>query len=111
MELTFNDLPQAVTSLFSKLDKIERLLLAKTENSNEKPDQLLTIDKAAELLSLSVPTIYGLVSRKEIPVSKKGKRLYFSRQELLDWVKSGRNKTAAEIAAEADICLSKRKRG
>lgn len=64
-------------------------------------DELLTIQQAAEILKLSVPTIYGLVSRTEIPHAKKGKRLYFSKQELLDWVQSGRKKTNAEIAADA----------
>lgn len=75
------------------------------------PDSLFTIQETAEFLSLAVPTIYGLVSRNEIPYSKKGKRLYFSRLELMDWVKSGRSKTKAEIAAEADDYVAKRKRG
>lgn len=75
-------------------------------------DQFLTIQEAAELLHLTVPTIYGLVSRSEIPVSKKGKRLYFSKQELMDWVKTGRKQTIAETAIQADKYLSgKKKRG
>ena len=56
-------------------------------------DELLTIKQAAEILSLSVPTIYGLVSRREIPVNKRGKRLYFSKTELTQWIKDGRKKT------------------
>lgn len=75
------------------------------QNTPQSPQndtgQLLTIQQAGEILNLSVPTIYGLVSRAEIPVSKRGKRLYFSKQELLDWVKSGRKKTKAEIENEA----------
>ncbi|MEP6465849.1 MAG: helix-turn-helix domain-containing protein [Parafilimonas sp.] len=64
-------------------------------------DELLSIQQAADLIKLSVATIYGLVSRSEIPVSKKGKRLYFSQQELTEWIKAGRKKTIAETAAEA----------
>ncbi len=64
-------------------------------------DELLTIQQAGELINLRVPTIYGLVSRSEIPYSKPGKRLYFSKKELLAWVQSGRKKTNAEIQAEA----------
>jgi hypothetical protein len=71
-------------------------------------EQLLTIQQAGEILNLSVPTIYGLVSRAEIPVSKRGKRLYFSKQELLDWVKAGRKKTNSEIADEAQNITNKR---
>ncbi len=73
-------------------------------------DQLLTVKQAGELLNLSVPTIYGLVSRSEIPVSKRGKRLYFSKQELLQWVKEGRKKTKSEIEAEAQSYINKRRK-
>ena len=73
-------------------------------------DVLLTIQQSAEILSLSVPTIYGLVSRSEIPCMKKGKRLYFSKHELTEWIKSGRKKTLAEIANETDKFLSNKKR-
>lgn len=87
--------------------ELENYFASNTANSNQdEAEQLLTIKQTAEILSLSVPTIYGLVSRGEIPHSKKGKRLYFSKQELLDWVKAGRKKTNAEIAAAADDYLT-----
>jgi len=72
-------------------------------------DQFLTIQKAAEMLCLSVPTIYGLVHDAKIPVSKKGKRLYFSKQELTEWIKTGRKKTVSEISSEADNYLLKKR--
>ncbi len=84
--------------------------LSTSQKSNievSQQDELLTIQQAAEILKLSVPTIYGLVSRTEIPHAKKGKRLYFSKQELLDWVKAGRKKTNAEIAADATAYCKK----
>ncbi len=71
-------------------------------STQPETDQLLTIQQAAELISLSVPTLYTLVHKAEIPVSKRGKRLYFSKQELTDWIKAGRKKTVAEINSEAD---------
>ena len=77
-------------------------------NAPETTDQLLTIKQAGEMLCLSVPTIYGLVQRAEIPVCKRGKRLYFSKQELTDWIKSGRKKTLAETSSEAEAYLSKK---
>jgi excisionase family DNA binding protein len=104
--ITFEDLPKAVYGLYEKLISIEKILLNKTE---PEPDHLLTIQQTGEFLHLSVPTIYGLVSRSEIPVSKKGKRLYFSKQELTDWVKEGRKKTLTEINTEASIYLKKKK--
>jgi excisionase family DNA binding protein len=77
----------------------------------ETPEQLLTIQEAAKFLSLSVPTIYSKVSRGELPVMKRTKRLYFSRTELLEYLKEGRKKTTAEIEAEAEAYLSKNKKG
>lgn len=74
-----------------------------------KVDRLLTISEAAKLLSLSVATLYGLVHSAKIPVSKQGKRLYFSEQELFFWVKTGRKKTITEIDADANKYLQKRR--
>jgi hypothetical protein len=42
---------------------------------------------------------------------KRGKRLYFSKLELLEYLKGGRKKSVAEIEAEADALLSKNKKG
>nr|WKN35057.1 helix-turn-helix domain-containing protein [Tunicatimonas sp. TK19036] len=69
--------------------------VTETESNN-----LLTVQEAASFLNLAVPTIYGLVSRREIPFSKKGKRLYFLKEELTEWVQTGRKRTVAEIEKE-----------
>ena len=108
--ITFDQLPQAVTRLHEKLDHIEQLL-RDANNHFPETDELLTIAQAAKFLNLSTPTIYGKVSRNEIPVNKQGKRLYFYKSELAEWIKSGRKKTVSEIAQEADEYLGNRKRG
>jgi len=68
----------------------------------QEPDNLLTVQEAADLLHLSKATVYGKVSSRELPHSKQGKRLYFSKAELTSWVQSGRQKTATEVQAEAN---------
>lgn len=72
----------------------------------DQQDQLLDIKQAAEFLNLKVPTIYSKVSKKELPVMKRGKRLYFSRMELMEYIKAGRKKSNAEIEQEAEAYLS-----
>jgi len=111
MELTFEQLPQAVTRLLEKLENIEQLIV--TQNSSPQPesDKLLTIKQAAEIIHLSVPTIYGLVQRSEVPVCKRGKRLYFSKQELTAWIMSGRKRTIAEIDEDVKNYYPSLKRG
>ena len=64
------------------------------------PEQLLTIQQAAAFLSLTVPTMYSKVSKGELPVMKRSKRLYFSRTELMEYIKEGRKKSNAEIEQE-----------
>ena len=77
---------------------LKEILLVEPTN---QPEQLLTIREAAELLSLTVPTMYSKVSKGELPVMKRSKRLYFSRTELLEYLKDGRKKSNAEIEREA----------
>jgi len=100
--LSFENLPKAVNQLSEKLDRLEKLLSEKQELPQvETPDQLFTIQEAAEFLNLSVPTLYSKVSRGELPFMKRSKRLYFSRIELLDYLKEGRRQSNAEIEAKA----------
>lgn len=108
--LTFEQLPQAVSLLHDKLNHIEQLL-REGNNQPAPADELLSISEAAKFLNLSVPTLYGKVSRKEIPVNKQGKRLYFYRSELADWIKAGRKKNTMEIRQEAEQYIISRKRG
>jgi DNA binding domain, excisionase family len=60
--------------------------------NTEQPEQFLTIQQAAAFLNLSVATMYSKVSRSEIPVMKRGKRLYFSLKELTEYLRNGKKK-------------------
>lgn len=106
--ITFDNLPQAVSKLLNEVIEIKRLLVEQTKQQPIEQDRLLTIQQAAEFLNLAVPTLYSYVHNSHIPVSKRGKRLYFSRQELLQWVKEGRKKTCDEIAIEASAHIKKK---
>ena len=109
--LTFDELPKAVTMLTNEISELKRLLLEKSDqHPTAPPDQLLTIQEAAQFLKLSVPTLYGKVSKRELPVMKRSKRLYFSRTELMDYLKAGRRKSNADIEAEAASYVNKGRR-
>ena len=56
---------------------------------------------ASQITGKAVPTIYDLVHKRLIPHSKNGKDLYFSRKELIEWLRSGKRKTISEIALDA----------
>lgn len=110
-EITFDNLPKAVSQLNKKLETIEQLILSKEDNSKSDLEKLLTIQEAAEMLNLTIPTIYSKVSKGELPVMKQGKRLYFSNIELMEYVKAGKRRSNSEIEAEANAYLSKERMG
>ena len=92
---TFDSLPNMVYELKEKMDYftsiVESLKPVKEQN------KLLTIEEAAELLDLKVSTIYSKVNKNELPFMKKGKKLYFFKNELLSYVKSGRIPSIEEM--------------
>lgn len=106
--------PTELQELFRKeLAPIESRLSQLQQQQQPAPkqpeaEQLLTAEQAAELLHLKVRTVYLLKRLGHLPSCKRGKRLYFSRTELLNWVKQSRTRTAAEIEAAADNYLKKK---
>lgn len=105
------DSEQLSNLIQSSVRKVLKETPPQTVEPTEQPEKLLTIQEASEFLSLTVPTMYTKVSRGELPVMKRSKRLYFSRTELLDYLKQGRKSTNAEIEAGADKYLINKKIG
>lgn len=85
----------------------DHLLLAAIQ---PEPDEIGSIALALEITGLAKQTVYGLVAQSKIPYMKRGKKLYFSRKELTEWIKQGKRKTLADIEAEADNYISSRKK-
>lgn len=95
------------------IDCVNSCLKNNTQESKtptEQPEQLLTVQEAAQFLNLTVPTIYSKVSKGELPVMKRSKRLYFSSTELMEYLKEGRKKSNAEIEQEAEAYLLNNKK-
>lgn len=99
--ITFDQLPSAVGQLFDKLEAIEVLLKAQENNPQTEEDQILTVDECAQFLNLSKPTVYTLISKGELPVMKRSKRCYFTKSDLVNYLKAGRKKTNSELETEA----------
>lgn len=110
--LTFDQLPKAVTMLTKEVGELKRLFIEKQEQTpTVLPEQLLTVQEAAQFLNLKVPSIYSKVSKGELPVMKRSKRLYFSSRELMEYIKKGRKKSNAEIEQEAEAYLVNNRKG
>lgn len=98
---TFDQIPIMINKLHDKLENLEKLIL-RISGTEENKDELLTVEEVSKLLNLSVATIYTKVCKKEIPFNKKGKRIYFYRHEVMEWIKSGRVKTYTEMKNEIE---------
>lgn len=105
------DSEQLSSLIQSSVRKVLKETPSQTVEPTDQPEKFLTIHEAAEFLSLTVPTMYSKVSKGELPVMKRGKRLYFSSIELLEYLKQGRKKSNAEIEQEAEAFLSNNKKG
>jgi excisionase family DNA binding protein len=92
-------------------NSVERALKAYNHNireTEETSECFLNIHEASAVLNLSVPTIYSKVSKRELPVMKRGKKLYFSNKELAAYLKAGHKQTSSEINLEAHKYLIKK---
>ena len=107
--LSFNEMPQAIEYLINKVaslsDTLERLGASKVSET----DVWMTIDDVVLYLpdNPSKQTVYAWVCQKTIPCNKIGKRLYFLKSDIDEWLKNGRRKTAEEIAIEASAYFEK----
>jgi excisionase family DNA binding protein len=98
--ITFDQLPQAVQHVTLQLEEMKRLLLTMSGHSPQEEDTIMGVQEAAQFLKLTVPTIYSKTSRGELPAMKRGKRLYFSRLDLMAYLKQGRSSTVDELAQQ-----------
>lgn len=107
---TFDTLPEVVLELKQSIEELKALLLITQGTSTNDLDDPLTIQQASQIINLSVSTIYSLVQKSKIPYAKKGKKLYFSKAELTEWIHQGRRQTKDEIRVQAGLYISNRDR-
>ncbi|MGI4872109.1 MAG: helix-turn-helix domain-containing protein [Janthinobacterium lividum] len=94
-----NTAHEAITG---RLDNLEALTLEAlshlraTSSAPTATPELGGIELAEQITRLSKPRIYALVSKRGIPHSKRGNKLYFNRAELLTWVENGRRDEASQ---------------
>jgi len=95
--------------ILQRLNRIEELL---TEQSLLQKE-VLNFNEACQYLDISQSHLYKLTSTKQVPhFCPQGKRLYFKRTELDDWLQRNRKSATHEIdqAATDYIIRNKRRR-
>lgn len=108
-DLTFDKLPEAVAYLIEAVAEIKSLVKNKTELPEKRIP--IGIEDACRIIQKAKPTIYALVRKGLLPSYKRGKKLFFFEEELLEWIAKGKKKTILDIRAEMEADLySKSKR-
>lgn len=103
--------------ILEKLDRIERLInelsATKIEIETKSPEAkktIMNVEQVADYLNLAKATIYGHTMRRILPHSKRGKRLYFVKSEIDEWIAKHRVKTYEEIEQEASDYILRKSR-
>ena len=100
--------------------ELEQVIIRAVMNALQKgqapinTQEFFSIEEAAPFLKLTKNTIYGMVSRREIPYYKRGKKLYFKVVELSDWLNQKKFATKTQLKDELNAtgtigCLPKSK--
>ena len=83
---TFNDIPV----LLSRIDDKLGIIAAWIQNgaSRQDPHAILTFDEAVAFTGYSKSAIHSATSKDTIPHFKRGNKLFFFKDELVEWLKS-----------------------
>ena len=98
---------QSIDILMQKLERIENLI----EEQSILKKNVLNFSETCKYLGLSKSHLYKLTSSKSIPhFCPQGKRLYFKRTDMDDWLLRNRQDTQDEIEQQAANYIIKKGR-
>ena len=112
--ITYNEMPDAIASLISKVDAIARKIDGIMPLSTKKEEvKWLNVAELCEYLP-SHPkeqTVYSWTCSRKIPYHKKGRSIMFNKREIDEWLQeSSHYKSEQDLEEEAKVFVaSKRK--
>lgn len=72
-------------------------------------EDLLDFNGMCRFLGIAQSTGYAKTSNNEIPHFKKGRKLFFRKSELVQWIEEGRRKTSKDLDELAEHYLKNSK--
>ena len=100
--------PNPFEDILLKLSSIEstnNVILNKLSKLENQDPEIGDIRLAEKTTGYARQTVYQLVSARRIPFLKKQGKLFFSKSDLIEWLREGTNKTIEELTK--DICVGK----
>jgi len=107
MNNPFEQIEKEFEYIKTVLNKLQNAIPQISKPADE--EEILSVKEVSQFLRLSVPTIYTYVNRGELPAMKRGRRLYFSKNDLIAYLKSGKKMSNAELEAAVNQYFSKSK--
>lgn len=90
--------PEELVNLLTS--KINEILNTTQVKSNSTKNEYIDIFEAAKLLKLSANTLRKKAQKFEVPCYKIRNRWLFSKQELIEYINSGKQPTLSELLNE-----------
>ena len=103
-------------TISKRLDSLEGLLLDALHKPihvdiPDSSQQVYTAHELSRKVNKTVATIYRWYREGKIGGSKRGKSLYFTEEDLMNYINEGRQKSNSEIESEVEKYLSNNKKG
>ena len=111
-ELTFNELPSAVTLLLQKVEGIEDMLhqlqgdITQKKKYEENGHTPMSLTEACAFLKMKRSTMYYHLENGNIPATRKGKNYILFKDELVKWAESGRTNDVPMTTSEREEAIS-----
>lgn len=109
---TFDMIPMLMANLLednkilsAKIDALNKKInMSLPANKKGDDNERMDVTEAQKYIPShpAVQTIYGWTSNGQIPYHKIGKRIYFVKSELDDWLSNGKHKPDDDLRKEAE---------
>ncbi|GAA4336711.1 helix-turn-helix domain-containing protein [Flaviaesturariibacter amylovorans] len=71
-------------------------------------DDYLKVEDVAQMLGLTVGTVYGKVQRRDLPHYRPGRQIFFKAKDIQDHIERSKRKSTTEIQKEAEKLRKRR---
>lgn len=96
-----------IAAILREINELRALVVKQARAQKE----IISVEECAEFLGLSISYIYRLTHEKRLPYYRpNGKKIYFQKQELLNWLLSHRISPDSELAEHVTQRVRKARR-
>lgn len=104
----------AIELIIEQIDEMKQTIMlisrpAELAEATSHSQEPLDLDEVCRLTKKARSTIYRHCSQGEMPCYKNGKKLYFFRDEVMEWIRKNKKKSSIDYMEEAERMYSRRR--